>query len=83
MAMTKEVELLVEEKLVEFGKLLETSPDGWYYIPQNTIVNYNSQNVRFLTWLLMELCRLYPQYTWTESENLATPGIVISWKKSR
>ena len=83
MAMTKEVELALEDKLLEFVKLLETSPDGWYYIPRNAIDNYTSQDVRFLTWLLMELCRLYPQYTWTEAESMETPGIVISWRKSR
>ena len=79
--MSKELDLAVREKIEDFRALLKDTPDGSYYIPNTTIVNYSSQDVRLLTWLMMELCREFPEFEWSETENLATPGITISWRR--
>lgn len=66
----------------EFGKMLEASPDGEYYVPHLRFTTQTPENLAFQM-LIHRLSMYFPEYIFSQSDSLdpKVSGLTIRWQK--
>lgn len=80
--MGKELEPAIQKQLDVMGPLIQSQPDGEYYI--SDMLPYDqTQSARLFNRLMMELAIRFPDYLWEQRVGFHPQdrGVLVLWRK--